>query len=149
MLRNNNTEWSEELLRNNGGDSKSFGEDLAVDLCDEPSRKAISHAHTCRQGWNLRKCTTKTRFWENHCDNLCWTNNMEYERLLKKFSKSGFIKIDQILMEKCVIYIDDVDNVPEQRETQPVTTETSFWVCWKEGDRFYRPTKFQKKLFTH
>jgi hypothetical protein len=51
---------------------------------------------------------------------------MEYERLLKKFSKSGFIKIDQILMEKCVIYIDDVDNVPEQRETQPVTTETSF-----------------------
>ena len=51
---------------------------------------------------------------------------MEYERLLKKFSKSGFIKIDQILMEKYVIYIDDVDNVPEQRETQPVTTETSF-----------------------
>src|SRR6266581_4707466 len=61
-LRNNSTERLEELLRNNRSHSKSFGEDSTSYFCDVPPPRAVSHAHTLRQGWKPRKSTTKTGF---------------------------------------------------------------------------------------
>src|SRR6266581_7132395 len=61
-LRNNSMERSEELLRNNGSDSKSFGEDLTKYSCNVPPLMAVSHAHTLRQGEKPRISTMKMRF---------------------------------------------------------------------------------------
>ena len=49
-LRNNSMERSEELLRNNGSDSKSFREDLTKYSCNVPPLMVVSHACTLRQG---------------------------------------------------------------------------------------------------
>ena len=49
-LRNNSMELSEELVRSNGSDSKSFGEDLTKYFCNVPPLRAVSHACTLRQG---------------------------------------------------------------------------------------------------
>jgi hypothetical protein len=77
----NNGEQLEEFTRNNQDDLKSFGEDSAKYACDKPPRMGVCHAHTLREGWNWRKCMTKTRFQGNQCDNLHLTNNTECEGL--------------------------------------------------------------------
>ena len=51
-------------------------------------------------------------------------------------------------MEKKPRFVGDEDDVQNKLEGQPVTTETSLIVYWKEGDLFSTDAKIHRKAFT-
>ena len=51
-------------------------------------------------------------------------------------------------MEKKPRFVGDEDDIQNEFEGQPVTTETSLIVHWKEGDRFSTDAIIHRKSFT-